>query len=229
MTTFSQIVDELTTELLRPDFTEVISEYLNQTIREIHARRQTGNPVLYDANRLEVEVLVASLPATWTIPSVPKFQTLETVYYQERGVYALKRHPSRAFDNGLNNNDPYWYRSGGSIIFNGILEGETVKLSYFEFPARLKYYTAATRPATYDFEAESYTYLAAYDVNDTTRENARNLTTNWLLLRWASTLKEGVRAKVYKRLGEKDRAGMCFSAFEAQREGLLSSETFDNI
>jgi len=229
MSTFSQIVDELAVELLRPDLISTISEYLNQTIRELHARRQTGNPVLYDANRLEAEVLIATLPATWPIPSVPKFQTLETVYFQERGVYADKRHPSRAFQNGLNNDDPYWYRSGSSIIFNGILEGETVKLSYFEFPARLQYYAVAARPATYNFESESYTYLTAYDVDDTTRETARNLVTNWLLLRWSSVLKEGVRAKVFKRLGEKDRAGMCFSAFEAQREGLLSSETFDNL
>lgn len=229
MSTFSQIVDELKLELLRPDFEAVISDYLNQTIRELHARRQTGNPVLYDANRQELEVLIESLPATWAIPSVPKFQALETVYFKERGVYALKRHPSRAFENGLNSDDPYWYRSGPVIAFNGILEGETAKLSYFEFPARLQYYATALRPATYNFETESYTYLPSYDVSDTTRENARNLVTNWLLLRWSSVLKEGVRAKVYKRLGEKERAGMCFSAFEAQRGGLLSSETFDDL
>lgn len=236
MSTFSQMVDELAAEHLRPDMRTRgdIQEYLNQTIRELHQKRAVNGAnmdILFESNRVEFEWTVPSpLPAVWDIPSVPRFQRLETVYYKELGVYSKKRHPSRAFQNGLLSQDPYWYRSGAGIVFSGIDIGLTVKMSYFLFPPRLKYYADATpqiRPAVYDYEADSYLYATAYDVDDDSRQAARDLSTNWILLRWHAVVKEGVRAKIFKRQGEIERAKLCFSAFESLREGMHSSEAFE--
>ena len=228
MSTFSQIVDELATEHLRPDLLVTICEYLNQTIRELHMAKGTGNAILFDSNRVEAQFVPSSLPAQWPIPVTTRFQRLETVFYVERGVYARKLNPTRVYENGHNNFDPYWYRSGQYIILNGLNQGETAKISYFEFPRRLAYYPTSQRPASFNFESEAFTYLTSYDTDDNTRLTAQGLVTNWMLLRWPTVLKEGVRAKVFKRLGEKDRAIMAFSAFEAQREGLNSAESYES-
>lgn len=249
MTTFSQLVDEIAAEMVRPDMRTRgdIQEYTNQVIRELHTKRQTnGNSmaILFESNRLEDEVEIAELPAIWEIPAVARFQRFETAYYVERGCYARKKHPDRNLLSGIGNSDPYWYRSGSGIVFNGINEGETIKLSWFEFPRRLAYYMqqsdptpipnpapsmalAAPRPATWDYETEAFAYATAYDVNATTRENARNLTTNWVLQRWSTVVKEGVRAKIFKRQGEESRAKMTFSLYESLREGMHSSEAFE--
>lgn len=229
MSTFSEIVDELKVELVRPDFTAAIVDYLNLTIRESHQKKINADvaPVLYESNRVEDEATVTSLPAVWEIPNVARFQMFETAYYPISGRYALKRHVTRTFEQGNNPLDPFWYRAGGYITFNGVNVGETVKLTYFQYPARLKYYEVTTpqsRPAVYNFETDTYTYATAYDVNDATRENARNLVTNWLLLNHVEIMKQGVRAKVWARLGETDRAKMGFSLYESLRLGLIGSE-----
>src|SRR5882757_6030616 len=167
MSTFSQIIDELVVEHLRPDLRVTITEYLNQTIREVHNKpvssSQAPDPVLYESNRVEEIFTVPDTPPSWSIPDVTRFQRFETAWYTSQGVYSQKRHPSRAFQHGVNPCDPYWYRAGSYIVMNGAAQGEEVKLSYFQFPRRLTYYAVALRPATFDIETGTYTYLSAYD------------------------------------------------------------------
>lgn len=229
MSTFSEVVDELAVELVRPDFKIAITDYLNLTIRELHQKKMNADvaPVLYDSNRVEDAVTVTSLPAIWDIPNIARFQYFETAYYPTRGIYAHKKHVIRTRENGYDPVDPYWYRAGGYIAFNGVAIGEDINLSYFQYPARLKYYPVATpqvRPAVYNFETNTYTYATTYDIDATTRGNARDLVTNWLLLNHVEVLKQGVRAKVWARLGETDRAKMGFSLYESLRLGLIGSE-----
>lgn len=229
MSTFSEVIDDLKAELVRPDLTASIADYLNLTIRESHQKKVNGDvvPVLYDSNRVEDTVTVASLPAIWDIPSIARFQYFETAFYPTSGQYAKKKSVTRTHENGNNPFDPFWYRAGGYIAFNGVNVGEVINLTYFQYPSRLKYYPVAipqVRPAIYDIETDSFTYATAYDVDDTTRENARNLVTNWLLLNHVEILKQGVRAKVWARLGETDRAKIAFSAYESLKLGLIGSE-----
>lgn len=226
MTTFSQTIDELVREHVRPDLRPTIVAYLNQTIRELHSDSNSGAPLLFDANRKEAEWTVPSDPASWPVPSVARFQQFETAYYVGPGVYALKRHPSRAFERGIDNEEPYWYRAGAYVIFSGIKKDQKIKMTYFEFPPVLVYYESAQRPAVYDVETDGYTYLPSYDIDETTRENARNLTDNWLLNRWPEVVKQGCRAKIFSRLGEETRAKMSYSLYESQRQGLKASESF---
>jgi hypothetical protein len=226
MTTFSQMVDELVLEHLRPDLKTSICAYLNQTIREVHSDKN-GIPILFNSNRNELDYTVTVLPVVWPIPSVPRFQKLDTAYYPESGRYAKERALSRAYDNGVGSDDAYWYRSGQNIVFNGVLVGNHIYLAWFEFPRQLLYYAVADRPATYDVENDSYTYLPAYDVDATTREDAVNKTDNWLLTRWPEMMKQGVRSKIFSRLGEDVRAKTNYSLYESQRAGLIGSEQYN--
>ena len=120
-----------------------------------------------------------------------------------------------------------YQKVGDRVIFRGY--GGTngvISISYYQYPKALKYYALALRPASWD-EESGYTYLDTYDVDDTTRDNARALTTNWLLERWDMVLSEGLRAKVYKRLGDENRARLCYSSYMQLRTGLINSELID--
>ena len=75
----------------------------------------------------------------------------------------------------------------------------------------------------------SFTYLPAYDVDDTTRENAHLLITNWLLIRWEELIKEGVRAKLYKRVADQVRMRAAYSAFESARVAMGAAETYTGM
>jgi predicted DCC family thiol-disulfide oxidoreductase YuxK len=97
----------------------------------------------------------------------------------------------------------------------------------FEYPTALKYKVTASRPAQYDVES-GWTYATVgsvnYDLDADSRELARSLVTNWILLRWADILREGLRAKIYKRLSDQLRAQTSYSLYSQLRQGLYTSE-----
>lgn len=227
MTTFSQLVDSVVEDTRRPDLRNTIVGYVNQAIREMHMGQQ-GAVQKYNDNLVEIELTAdAETGYQYTLPNPTRFQTYEAVWYDSVGVYADYRMPSSAFafaDKPFG--DCYFYRSASSLIFNGYGgDDATIKLAYFQFPSRLKYYVAAARPATWDDEG-GWSYHADYDVDATTRETARTLVTNWLLERWEDMISQNVRGKVWARLADSDRAKIAFSASETLRAGLIAAEGY---
>lgn len=235
MTTFSQLIDEMVQELLRPDLRATIVAYANQTIREVHSQRRSSEPILFASNREEIEWVVPvgmggdAAPATWAIPSIARFQRLEAAYAIGRSAYFLEKKPARIHGDFPDpDNRYYWYRSGPVIAFGDrrltSLEGERFQLSYFLFPRLLKYYPPSERPAVYDVETESFTYLAGIDTPEA-QADAEEKSTNWVLLRWGeAVVKQGIRAKVYVRLGDDARSKTTYSLYESMREQMNASE-----
>lgn len=231
MSTFSQVVDELVTEHLRPDLRTSIAAYLNATIREVHMREQGGTPIYYESNRLEDTGTIAALPALWDIPSVPRFQVLETLFFPDYGEYAKKRAPARVHLTQFNGSPFYWYRTGSAIAMSGILVGQDFNISWFEFPKTLLYYVSGQRPMTWSEETELPTYHTVgatdYNLNAASRALADSLTTNWLILRWKEMLKQGVRNKIFVRLGEETRARASYSIYSGLRGQCMASESME--
>jgi hypothetical protein len=227
MTTFSQLVDSVVSETKRPDLVSEIATYLNQTIREVHFTSDRNAALLFPENFREL-LLTAMVESgfSWTIPNPGTFQAMQIVKYPSvfsrlgDDVYARGTTPGRH----LADLEYYYYRVGGSFVFSGYGGiNAQIALGYFEFPRSLKYKVAAARPATYDVES-GWTYGEGVDEPEL-EEAARTLTTNWLLLRWSDVLMEGVRAKVYKRLSDTERARTSYSLYGSLRQGLWTSET----
>lgn len=232
MTTFSQLVDSITAETNRPDLLTSIISYANLTIREVHMEPSRGNAVHFRDNWRE-EQLISDLDErySWTIPDVTIFQGLaavrfDSVYRRDgRPPYAIEQYPGRRSEI----EDYIWYRVAEKVYFGGAvgyggIDG-IISLGWFEFPRALKYYPVSTRPASYDVEA-GWTYLDGI-VTDEQKEAARNKVTNWLLMRWFTFLEEGLRAKIYKRLGDEARSRTSYSLFTQLRQGLFTSEVAD--
>lgn len=224
MTTYSQLVDDLVAETVRPDKLESIARYVNQTMRELHFRPQTNAPIHYDANRFEDEVIVsAQTPYLWPIPSITRFQGIECIFVEEYGLYVPMRVPSMTRGYTASQRpfpDLYYYRTGASIAISGVTQGNTLKFAWHEFVRNFPYKPVADRIVIFDPQDEVFE-LAGGGVP--TQEQIES-ETNWMLYRWPETVAEGTRAKTYKSIGDEVRARMSFSSFESMRSSLWNSE-----
>jgi hypothetical protein len=208
--------------------------YLNQTIRELHFEPTGGSVVFYEGNSKEQLVTATSQERqVWELPRPALFQGLAAVRYDRmwdgRGnqVYARQRQPGPR----LETEDYCYYRVGQSFVFGGKCGyggvGATISLFYFEYPRSLIYYAANERPATWNPESFTWSYLPAYDSNEEQRALARELVSNWLIQRWEAVLEEGLRAKIYKRLSDDVRQRTSYSLYSQLRQGLYTSEIAD--
>ena len=231
MTTFSQLVDKITLETRRPDLRADVATYVNQTLRELHFEPTRGNVIMFRDNLFE-DILYADTEQgfAWDIPAPGLFQAIAGVRYDSavdqdgNPCWAQQvDSPSRV----MNTIRHWFYRVGGRVFFKGYGGlNALISLSWYQYVPSLKYYESAVRPATLD-ELGVATYLPAYDVDAATRLNALDLTTNWLLRRWDTVIEEGVRAKIYKRITDTERARTCYSMYQTLRQGLFTAETAD--
>lgn len=233
MTSFSQLVDKLVLETRRPDLLTEITTYLNQTIRELHFTPREGNAILYRDNLNELQLTASSEEGfTWDIPSPQNFQAMQAVryddvYIDDQMAYSPEQTPGRQL-RGLT---LYHYRAGRSYAFYGYGGTDsTISLAYYSYPRALKYRVDALREATWDDDGGwTYNTVDAVDYNSTAelQEEALDRCTNWILDRWETVVQEGLRAKVYKRLSETERARTCYSLYSTLRQGLFTSEAAD--
>jgi len=232
MTTFSQLVDEMVIETRRPDLRNEIATYLNQTIREVHFEPSRGNAVFYAENRKEAEITATSDSAqTWDLPDPTIFQGMEAVRFPDVNAgkleYAVERRPGPS----LLTIPFFYYRAGSTFVFGGVVGygglNARIQLSYFEFCKSLKYKLAGAREAEYDVE-NGWTYytigLTDYGSSDSLKLTAQERVTNWLLMRWSDVLREGLRAKIYKRVGDQLRGQTSYSLYSQLRQGIFTSE-----
>lgn len=227
MTTFSQLVDEMTKETVRPDLQDFIASAINQTIREVHTGPQ-GQRLRLAANRVELGIEVPSSQPRkydWEIPNFQIFQASEAYYYQDVGRYAKERRPGTvrmSRDRDLNDVS-YWYQSGAAICFFGYGgSGAVILASLFYYPRSLVYYPERGRPAEIDPLTLQWEFNPDNSFIDDT---AMRRTSNWLLQRHTDLIREGVRAKVWKRLGDQTRAPIAYSAFQDMRLSFASQES----
>jgi len=238
MTTFSQLLDEMVLETKRPDLLNEMARYLNQTIREVHFEPGRGNVVLYGENRIEDQITTtAETGEIWPIPNPGTFQAIEAVRYPTTYLGRMEYVPERTPGPNLSSEEFYFYRSGSAFVFGGNYGyggvGAFIQISWFEYPRSLKYKLSADREATYDEESGVWTYQTVnsvdYDSTPELQAVARSLNSNWLLMRWADVLREGLRAKVYKRLSDETRQRTSYSLYQQLRQGLFTSEVTSQV
>lgn len=233
MTTFSQLVDRMVSETKRPDLRAEIVGYLNQTIRELHFEPSRGNVTFYNDNYREESLTVdAADRFSWQVPNPGLFQGMAAVRFDSMFDRSGKRIYAQPLTPGprMEQTDYFYYRAGGTFVFGGLIGygaiGSTISIAYYEYPPTLKYYALVNRPASYD-PVTGWTYSNTYDDNDDLKEQARILTSNWILMRWEAVLEEGLRAKIYKRLSDDIRQRTSYSLYMQLRQGLFTSEVAD--
>jgi hypothetical protein len=226
MTTFSQLVDSIVSETKRPDLVSEIVSYANQTIRECHLHPETSAIQFFPDNARETRLTANREGSfTWAIPNRATFQKIHTVKYTGsydrlgQEVYPKEVTPGRH----LSDITAYYYRVGKEFVFSGFYGiNALIDIYWFAYPPSLKYMPANCRPMVFD-DFDQKIYSEAW-ICDSSTEDADKLTTNWILESWSEVVKEGVRAKVYKRLSDTERARTCYSLYAQLRKGLVTAE-----
>lgn len=229
MTTFSQIIDEIAKELVRPDIINMLPGFLNQVMRESHTHAQNKLPVLFDDNRQELEIIIDSVQGNgsflWAVPNLSLLQRIETVYYVGPRQYAHPRDPTTAMRPVTSNLSDlfYYYRSGPAIaMFGAGRTGNKILVSWFQYLKSLPYYKPGdTRPLT--FNLESYTYSQPDSATESLAA-AMEKSTNWMIQRHSEMLKSGLRAKAYTRMDDLNRARSNYSVYMTSLESMQESE-----
>lgn len=222
MTTFSQLVDSVVVELVRPDQRGNIASYLNQTLRELHFRPGHNSPILYEENRREDDPAINTDGVwLWPVPNPATFHDVEAIFLPELGIYVPRKNPritrNQSFEPYA---DVFYYRGGSTIAISGVKNGWTAQISYHVFPRSLAYQLPASRIVEYNPETGEYERKNG----GTPSQAEMDAATNWLLQRWDTVIAEGLRAKAWKRIGDEGRARMCFSAFESMRTSITNGE-----
>lgn len=231
MTTFSQIVDEITASTGRVNKRTDIEAFTNQVIREVNADER-GRPYIFPRNLIESTITATVETGQKWVPPVG-FQIMQTARYtgitnnNGQPIYPKFQMPGRR----LNQHRYYYYRSGTSFIFSnygGI--GALIDLAYYVLPARLGYFAVGSRPAEFNAATQEFTYFdlsgQAGGTNWTLAENqetARNLVTNWVLQEWSDVVRWGVRASLYPVVGDA-RSTQHFAKFNILRNQLILEE-----
>lgn len=226
MTTFSQLVDQLVAETRRPDMALDAQRYCNQTIRELHTDPE-NNKILFFASNFKQLLLTANVENgfSWEMPNPATFQKLHVVQFMGvydggNQVFSTPTTPGRHLISLRN----YHYQAGNHFFFNGYGGlNQQIALGYYEFPQRLMYQAPADRLVTWDDETQTFQYDASLNTPEL-REAALAKATNWILTRWEDTVAEGLRAKLYKRTSDTERARTCYSMYQAMRSGFWTSE-----
>lgn len=213
---FSEAVDDIVARTSRADQLANIASYVRQTMREIQGQ------YLFARDLVEDTLVVDASPFVWSRPR--GLRILVTAYYPGTNVWPKYQPPGRA----QTDYDSYYYAASQYFAFAGVSIGSAVNVAYYQYFPVLNYYETGDRPAVYDRVADTWTYAPAYDVDDTTRETARNLVSNWLLSDWDELVKEGTVAKLYKMIAHPSAASS-FALFKSMQRVLEVSESFETV
>lgn len=209
---FSELVDDINLNTNRGVDLMQTAQFVNSTLRE----SQSTKGALFETDLFEDVIPVTTIaPFIWTKPI--RFRALQAVKYPF-DLYPRFIPPGKKAEGQRN----FFYAASTYFTFSGILLGETLTVAYYRFTRRFKYYELANRPAVYDFEAEVFTYLPAFDIDDATRENARDLVSSWQLIDWYDTIFAGGVAKVLKRAFDQ-KSGVAFAEYDAMRTTMWQS------
>lgn len=177
---FSELVDRVTSSLMtgNSDARKAeVTQYVNSVRRKIHMR----GSYVRDRAEQSVECSGASTTFTWPVPrNVRNIVTAKYKFGRDGyGAYPVLTTPSVKFDT-----QPYSvYRFGEYYTFNGIFDGEVILLLLQLKSMPLRYYAENSRPAVYDRDTETWTYL--------------DIAGNYVATLGSEELDAAARAKVY--------------------------------
>lgn len=188
---FSELVDEIIAASGRPEMQADIASYINLTILEARSMR------FFYKDLVEDQLTTTAKPHIWTLPRF--FRRLRTVYYPSLDVYPDFLQPGKVQAGKRN----YYYAAAGYFVFVGdFTVGDSINYGYYQRSRELSYYAAADRPAVWDEDTETWTYLDPQPTTDDEREALRAKVTNWVLKDWRLMVREGVLGKVFNLKGD---------------------------
>ena len=214
---FSELVDLVQLRSGRPGSRTLADcqSYVRAAVRECQLK------ALFESDLIEDIITTTTDDYVWTTPR--NFRVMRTVKYNDGSFPPFLPPGKRQLDE-----TSYFYKASNYFVFVSTSSADDLEVAYYEYARYFKYYTVGNRPAIYDEETDTWTYLFEGNYistlgSDTLDEAARELVTHWLFERWGSLIEEGGLAKIYKNVGD-ERAGSSFALFKSMQGDLLKGE-----
>lgn len=227
---FSELVDEIVKTTGKINRQTDIASYINASVRECAVLKT------FYRDQMETQLTIPAEPFIWTYPS--NFRGIQAAKLpadfanaQQHDIYFKSSVPGRR-QQDLNY---FYYGIQDAIVFSGGSTGSLIDIAWFRYPWPLNYYAVGSRPAVYDQEEEikgnnPWTYLPEYDTDDTQRELARELVSNWLLLRWKDLIREGANSKLFRLQDESEgKSRGTFGLYKNLQQDLMRVERSVNL
>lgn len=217
--TFSALVDDVVARSGRKDRVNDIIAYARTTLRECSVLD------FFDQSLVEVQLTADGNPFLWQRPAnLRGILAVRTPYYDRRNSRIFAKEKKPGVD--ITNIPYYFYLSGDIFVLVGFTAGDIIDMAYYTYTVPLQYYAdVADRPARFNLETNLWEYHAAYTASDETKEDARNLVTNWLLEYWYDLIAEGVLSKLYKLVNDEARMRMSYALYKSGQKDLKAGES----
>ncbi len=217
--TVSSAVDDAIIRSGRPDRKTDIVAFVRTTIRECQVQAFFKNDFVEDTLTADGEVFI------WKYPQ--EFRILRTVRYPFVNQRGQKLYPPEKLPGRAQRDEVYFYYGGpGYYVFAGLSANLDIDVAYYQTSKKLPYYALDTRPAVFDLETDSWTYLTASD--EASQLIAREAVSNWVLFKYYDTIIEGALAKLFKSIGD-ERASSTYALYKSLQSTMLSTEPSDSL
>jgi hypothetical protein len=163
----------------------------------------------------------------WARPRL--LRLMRTVYYPASGRWPEFIRPGRKQQDKM-----YYYYGGPTYyIFNGVGTGELINIAYYMYEPWLAYYASGARPAIYNADTDTWTYLLNGSYvsslgSDALDEAARAKVTHWLLEDWNHVIREGTLAKVLNK-SEDSRAKAVYASYQQMKAEIKKGEITESF
>jgi len=225
-TSFSAIVDEIIlTTGMHSEYGRVLG-YLRTTLMEAHSA------AYFFRDMEELELVTTATPHIYPLP----FNWKRAKFLQIQGTASGVPVEIPFVAPGLNvrARDIFYYQTLDSLVFSGIAVGETIAIAYYKHPQVFNYYhqlgstdnppqSQGIVPAYLDAlgvwkylttdgdGVSSYVDTLGTSVAD---EAAKNLSADWVVLKYHQMLIQGTLAKAFKDRGDVPRSTLSFSLYK---------------
>jgi len=218
--TFSALIDDTVTRTGRANLRADMLSYARQAMRECQTLVLAGDDMIEDELTATSDAFIWDKPEYFRQLLAVKFPGI--VDPQGQPIFSKHAQPGKS----QNKKDYFHYLTGGSWAFHGVSSGTLIDVAYFVWFTKLAYYQTVTdRPATYELETGTWSYLTA--TTDEEQLAARLQVTNWMLTDWYDMVLEGTCAKVWKAMGD-PRSSPSFALFKSLQKDMVTSITQDS-
>jgi hypothetical protein len=225
MRTFSEIIDTAIAIVKAPSHTAYAISACNAIVRELTSAFPNGRatvehyiPVVpdnFDRNRKPVAKTVK-----WLIPL--DYREMAAVHYGQmvpQGEFVPNRPPGKVQEK----QSAYWYQSGDTIIFSGAYEG--IAIAYYKLSKTFKYYSPDRRlikSGDDDFyltrEPGENNDWFSLDPNNQIHAQRFDNHINWVIRDHPHVVLEGLLARLYNIVGNRETGGRHFSQFTTDKQ-----------
>lgn len=204
---FSELVDDIVRRTNRQDFIKDIAIYANEVLRSVHCTE------FFYRDEVEIclnvdEALAEQNTFVWERPrdfrAIVAVKYLDKPFLDEKETFIANIPPGI----GQANSDMFYYGVGTHFVFYCRHGLSRIAVAYVKAPRRFTYYPEGERPAVFNRETNTWSYLdrsgkyVASLGSDELEQQARDKVYDWLLADYDVMISSGVATKIFSILND---------------------------